>query len=552
MTETETTEGPDPHDERLFPLLTDDQRAAIADYADARSFAVGDVLFEQGVTDAPFIVLTSGRVEFFDRQPDGDRFINTLLPGTFIGDVAIFTGEPTIAACVAAEPSEALLMSRDDLRRLTADRPHVADLVLSTMSTRREWLEGHGYGQARVFGHRTSAAAFAVRDLLGRNSVPHRWVDVDADRDDAALLSSLGVGPDDLPVLVDSTAVLHRPSVDEVALHFGLRTTIEDVLHDVAVVGAGPAGLGAAVYGASEGLRTVVLDAFAPGGQAGTSSRIENYLGFPTGVSGTDLTRRATLQARRLGAVLSSAHEVSAVRPGDEGFVLDLSDGQHARARVVVVATGARYRRLDVPDIDRFDGAGVYYAASHTEAIQCAGEEVVVIGGGNSAGQAALHLARYADRVHLLIRRDDLRATMSAYLVDRVERSERVTVHTGTELTEVHGDQGLDAVTITSEGASDRIDTHAVFVMIGAIARSEAVADLVELDRNGFVLTGPDAEGRLGEQGRPDERHLLETTTRGVLAVGDIRCGSVKRVATAVGDGAMAVRFVHDLLGESP
>lgn len=210
---TDTSGGPDPRDERLFPLLTDDQRAAVAASAETREFAVGDVLFEQGVTDAPFIVLTAGRVEFFDRQPDGDRFINTLLPGTFIGDVAIFTGEPTIAACVAAEPSEALVMSRDDLRRLTADRPDVADLVLSTMSTRREWLEGRGYGQARVFGNRWSAEAFAVRDLLGRNQVPHRWVDVDADAEDAALLSSLGVRAEDLPVVVDSTAVLHRPDV---------------------------------------------------------------------------------------------------------------------------------------------------------------------------------------------------------------------------------------------------------------------------------------------------------------------------------------------------
>lgn len=259
--------------------------------------------------------------------------------------------------------------------------------------------------------------------------------------------------------------------------------------------------------------------------------------------------------------MLSSCHEVTAVRRADgvtdgeaAGFVLDLGDGQRARARTVVVATGARYRRLDVPDIDRFDGAGVCYAASHTEAVQCAGEQVFVVGGGNSAGQAALHLARYADRVHLLIRRDDLRATMSAYLVDRVERSDTVTVHPCTEVTGVHGDSGLDAVTITSatDGTSTRVDTHAVFVMIGATARSEAVADLVGRDRNGFVLTGPDAERRLRELGRPHTPQLLETTEPGVLAVGDIRCGSVKRVATAVGDGAMAVRFVHDLLDASP
>ncbi len=517
--------------------------------------------------DDTFFVLHSGRVEFFYRGPDGDRFINTLLPGTFIGDLSIFTGEPTIAACIAAEPSRALVMSREALRQLTADRPDVADLLLSTMIARREWLEGNGYGQSRVLGTRWSREAFAIRELLGRNLVPYRWVDVEAGASagsaeavgDSLLLDALGYTAGDTPVLVEGTSVLRRPDVEEVAGHFGLRAAVDGTDWDVAVVGGGPAGLAAAVYGASEGLSTVVFDAFAPGGQAGTSSRIENYLGFPTGLSGAELTRRAVLQARRFGAVLSSCHDVVRVERADPGragggFRLHVTDGQQLTARAVVVATGAEYRRLDAEDVDRFDGAGVYYAASYTEALQCAGEEAVVVGGGNSAGQAALHLARYAARVHLVVRGGDLGASMSAYLVDRITAAPSVEIHLRTRVSAFHGGQGLDAVTLETAGdggavTARRVETHAVFVLIGAVARSGAVRDLVATDRAGFLLTGPDAAAHLARAGGADGHDplLLETTEPGVLAVGDIRYGSTKRVATAVGDGAMAVRFVHEL-----
>lgn len=552
-------------------MIGSEQLDAIAERAVGRAYAAGDVLYEHGAREAPFIVLLSGRVEFFDRGPDGDRFVATLLPGTFIGDLDIFTGEPTLVACVAAEDSRALVMSRGDLRRLTADRPDVADLLLTTMITRRDWLEGNGYGQCRVLGTRWSREAFEIRELLGRNLVPHRWVDVSAPAGDTAsgghavLLEALGVAAADLPVLVEGMSVLRRPDLEAVAHHFGLRADIDGSRWDVAVVGAGPAGLAAAVYSASEGLSTVVLDAFAPGGQAGTSSRIENYLGFPTGVSGGELTRRAVLQARRFGALISSCHDVACVervdpdRPG-RGFRLKLADGQHLTAHVVVIATGAVYRRLDADGADRFDGAGVYYAASHTEAVQCTDEEAVVVGGGNSAGQAAMHLARYATRVHLVVRGDDLGATMSAYLVDRVRADPRISVQLRTRLTAFTGEDGLEGVTAVTAGPDGdsrtwRIATHAVFVLIGAAARSGAVRKLVATDRAGFLLTGPDAAAYLTNRpGDPSLAHhpqLLETTEPGVLAAGDIRCGSTKRIATAVGDGAMAVRFAHESIART-
>lgn len=557
--------APDPHDERLFPLLSADQLRVIAEAGTARRLRAGDVVFDHGARNAPFVVLTAGRLEFFDRNPDGDSFINELLPGTFVGDLSIFTGDPTLAECRAGIDSTVLILDMPGLREMTAQHPDLGDLLLSTMSLRREWLEGRGFGQARLFGTRSSKEAFGVRDLLARNLIPHRWMDTSLDPATAHALDALGLSADDLPVLVQGTIVLRRATVDGVASHLGLRADVDGELFDVAVLGGGPAGLAAAVYGTSEGLRTVVFDAFAPGGQAGTSSLIENYLGFPTGLPGSELAQRAVLQAQRFGAVLSSAHTVTAVRvleehraasigdrlPPGARFRLELSDGQSACARAVIVATGARYRRLEAEDVERFEGAGVYYAASHTEALQCADEVAVVVGGANSAGQAALNLAKFARQVHLVVRRPDLRETMSTYLVSRIEASPTISVHLGAQITAFRGADSLASVTLTrTDGAVEEIPTAAVFVLIGGAAATEAVADIVELDDRGFILTGQLAERRLRDLGRAPERppFLLETTCAGVFAVGDVRAEATRRVAAAVGDGSLAIRYVHDLL----
>jgi thioredoxin reductase (NADPH) len=539
----------DPDDRRLFPRLSEVQLGELAAVAECVSLASGDVLFEQGQRDTPFYVVESGAVDIFDRRPEGERYFTQCRAGTFIGDIAVFTGEPTIAAGAAAEPTALLAVAPAALRMFVVRSPELGDLVLRTMVARREWLRGHGYGHDRLIGSRWSSDAFAVRDLLQRNLVPFSWHALESDSECQALLSGLGVGADDCPVLIRHDSVLRHASVDGVADELGLRANVDGRTFDVVVVGAGPAGLASAVYAASEGLTTLVAERFAPGGQAGTSARIENYLGFPTGLSGAELSRRATLQARKFDAVVSSVHEVvqlsEANREGVRTVVL--RDGQSVRARYVVLASGADYRRLDVEDADRFEGSGVYYAATHSEAREVLGEDVVVAGGGNSAGQAAVSLTRYARTVHLVARRP-LDQTMSDYLIGQVAAA-NVVVWSGYDVTGLDGIDSLRAVTIRGDGGEHRLDATALFAMIGAEPRTAWMEGVVGLDESGFVLTGDDARSH------PDfARHwaidraplLLETTQPHVFAVGDVRSGSTKRVAAAVGDGALVVRSIHD------
>jgi thioredoxin reductase (NADPH) len=406
----------------------------------------------------------------------------------------------------------------------------------------------------RLIAARNSRRAFEVRDLLERNLLPVRWYDVDTDEESAKMLDWLGIPPSETPVLVHAKEVMRNPSAAQVARSLGLRADVDGERFDLVVLGAGPAGLAAAVYGGSEGLRTFVAEAWAPGGQAGTSTRIENYLGFPSGISGAQLTRNATLQARRFDAVLSSFHRVVELADGPEGMLrVDLDDGQHVLARSVVMATGARWRELEAEGIDRFRGAGVYHAAMPADAERCRDEDVIVVGGGNSAGQAAVHLATRARSVRIVVRGKALSATMSRYLIDRIERSPRIEVMTETEVTAVHGSSTVESASLRDRGA-DRIDsvaTTAVFVMIGAVPCTEAAVGMLALDPAGYLLCGNEAAGCEGHLNWPlsdREPYLLETVRPGVLAAGDVRAGATNRVAGAVGDGALAVRFVHDVL----
>jgi len=501
-------------------------------------------------------VIESGSVDFFDRRPEGDRYFAKCVAGTFVGDVAMFTGEPTIAACVAAELTSVFVMPRYRLRQLVAEAADLGDLILRTMTARREWLEGHGYGQVRLIGSRWSREAFGLRDLLQRNLIPFHWHELESDAESQMLLDALGVGREETPVLVRTQGVLRNPTVEAVADELGLRARVDGQTFDVVVLGAGPAGLASAVYAASEGLSTLVLEQHAPGGQAGTSARIENYLGFPTGLSGAELTQRATLQARKFGATLSSVHAgCRFIEPdGHDLRTLVLDDGQRVRARTVVLATGADYRRLTATDAERFEASGLYYAATHTEALQCAGEDVIVVGGGNSAGQAVVNVAARARSVHVVVRRP-LEATMSRYLVERIVRTDNVQILAGAEVRALHGQHELDSVTVADmrDGNARRLAAKAVYAMIGALPRTGALRGVVGLDEKGFVVTGdaarrhPDFAEHWGDCER--HPHLLETTRRRVFAAGDIRSGSTKRVASAVGDGAMAVRYVHQVLG---
>jgi thioredoxin reductase (NADPH) len=544
---------PDLGDEGLFPPLSEAKLERLAKMGSRRSFAEGEVLFEQGVRDAPFFVIERGAVDFFDRHP-GKEVWFARQDHSFIGDISMFTGEPTIAACIAAEPTDVIAFDRTKLRHMTAKWPEFAELVLRTMAARRAWLEQHGIGILRLIAPRGSNRAFQVRDLLERNLLPVRWFDVDADAESAELLRKLDIPRNETPVLVRNREVLRNPSPAQVARELGLRADVDGQRFDLVVLGAGPAGLAAAVYGASEGLRTFVAEAWAPGGQAGTSMRIENYLGFPTGITGTELARKATLQAQRFDAVLSSFHGAVEIVDGAEGTVrVDLDDGQHVLGRTVLVATGARWRALNAENVDRFTGAGVYSIASATDARRCAGQDVIVVGGGNSAGQAAVHLSREARSVRVVIRRDSLARTMSRYLLDRIERSSNIEVVPGTEVAAVQGNGTVDSVILraSENGQTQRVDAAAVFVMIGADPCTEAVGSLLAVDEAGYVLCGPAARKYDGYRSWPEngrEPYMLETVRPGVFAAGDVRSAATKRVASAVGDGALAVRFVHQLL----
>jgi thioredoxin reductase (NADPH) len=545
---------PDLSDQTVYPRLSDNKLAWLAKQGHRKSFAPGEVLYEHAVRDAPFYVLEHGLVEFVERKPGKDVHVAQADSGTFVGDIAAFTGEPTISACVAVEPTDVIAFSRPQLRDMVARWPEFGEHVFATLLARRAWHIESGHGVMRLIAGRDSRRAFEVRDLLERNLLPVRWYDADTDEESAQMLEWLGISREETPVLVHATNVMRNPSAAQVARNLGLRAEVDGERFDLVVLGAGPAGLAAAVYGGSEGLRTLVAEAWAPGGQAGTSTRIENYLGFPSGISGADLTQKATLQARRFDAVLSSFHRAVELATGPEGLVrVDLDDGQHVLGRCIVMATGARWRELRAEGVERFRGAGVYHAAMPSDAERARGEDVIVVGGGNSAGQAAVHLSTRARSVRVVVRGRSLKSTMSQYLVDRLERAKTIEILTETELTAVHGSAVVESATLRDnrDGSEHEVDVSAVFVMIGADPCTEAAQGMLALDAAGYVICGDgaaDCTGHLTWPLRDREPHLLETVRPGVFAAGDVRAGAANRVAGAVGDGAMVVRFAHDVL----
>jgi thioredoxin reductase (NADPH) len=547
----------DPDDPAMFPRLTQEQVDYLAEIGTQLTFARGDEVFAHGQRETPLFIVQDGAVDIIDQAPEGDRYFTQCQVGTFIGDLSMFTGEPTLAAGFAAGPTSLIALPPADVRRVVATAPaDLGDLLLRTMVARRDWLMGRGLGQQKLIGSRWSGEAFQVRELLERNLVPFTWHDLATDEESRILLEGLGIGEDECPVLIRSDDVIRQATVTSVADELGLRAQVNGQTFDVVVLGGGPAGLAAAVYASSEGLSTLVVERFAPGGQAGTSARIENYLGFPTGLTGSDLTRRATLQARKFGAVISSVHEASHVAEPETDRLrrIELTDGQNVQGRIVVLAPGADYRRLPAENADRFEGLGLYYAATHIEAQQCSAEDVVVVGGGNSAGQAVVKLAETAHQVHVVARRP-LEVAMSRYLIDQIADKSNVQVWTGCELRSLEGDEKLEVVVISGGGPDRRVETSAVFAMIGATPRSAGLVDFVGQDDKGFVVTGEDAArhpdvARHWNEAEEDRGPvLLECTRPGVFAIGDVRRGSTKRVAAAVGDGALVVRSIHAALG---
>ncbi len=412
----------------------------------------------------------------------------------------------------------------------------------------------------RVIGHRWSADGHRVRDFLARNLIPYRWLDIETDADAATLRQLSGAEAEPLPlVLLPDGTAMSRPTLTALAEKLGLHTHAVAETYDLIVVGTGPAGLASAVYGASEGLRTLLIEREAPGGQAGTSSRIENYLGFPVGLSGADLTRRGVAQARRFGAEILTPMEATELESRDGYHIITLSDGTRVASQALIVATGVQYRLLDVPGAERLSGAGLYYGAAMTEALGVQGQDVIVVGAGNSAGQAALHLARYARSVTLLVRGKSLEDSMSKYLIERIEEAENITVRAGASIAELHGGDSLEAVSVrdAASGEVTEVPARAVFVFIGASPRTEWLKDKLQLDAQGFIVSGPDLERQPGR--KPEgwwaerEPFWLETSIPGVFVAGDVRRASTKRIASAVGEGAMAVAFVHQhLKGPTP
>jgi thioredoxin reductase (NADPH) len=536
-----------------FPKLDDAQIAALERCVGVsiKRYRAGEKLFEVGDRDFKFFVIKSGEVEILDESGETPKTITIHRPGEFTGDVAHLTGRPSVVSAVARVDCEVYEVSAAGVREVLNRCPDLGDIILQAFIARRQLLRESGdFTGLRVIGSRYSQDTFRIRDFLAKNRVLFTWLDLEADPQVNQLLKQFGFTEADTPVVAwGRKLILRNPSNRELAEALGLRRPLEQAAYDLVVVGAGPAGLAAAVYGASEGLSTLVLERTAPGGQAGRTMRIENYLGFPTGISGGELAERAVLQANKFGARLPVATPVTGLTFDSAYPVLHLDGGETVTAKCLLISTGADYRLLAVEGCARFEGCGVYYAATPNEAQLCHGADVVVVGGGNSAGQAAVFLAGHARKVYLVIRGDNLYKDMSAYLARRVEETPNIEVLLNTEVRRLSGNSHLSSVEIVNNktGEVRTIACPALFSFIGAVPWSDWLPPEIEKDAKNFVRTGA-ALAQSPHWTLRRQPFLLETSRPGVFAAGDVRSGSVKRVASAVGEGAMAVMFVHEYL----
>lgn len=541
-----------PYRDMAFPRLDDAEIAALKTIGSTRRLLDGEPLFEAGSRGGGFFVVLAGAVEIIDRLGDEPRTVKLHEPGEFTGDIDILGRRRPVVSAVARGDTEVLHVPSAEIRRIISERPTLGETILKAFIARRTLLVESGFQGLRVIGMEHSREAFLIREFLARNQVPFTWIDVEAEPAVGELLERLGLTHDEMPAVVfGAGSLLRKPSIRALAEVIGLKRPLDGRAYDLVVVGAGPAGLAAAVYGSSEGLSTLVLDGVAPGGQANTSTKIENYLGFPTGISGADLMGRAVLQAQKFGAEFSTPSpatelDFSGLRPA-----VRIEGGERVVARCILIAAGADYRKLDVPERARFDSLGVYYAATQTELVSCLGSDVVVVGGGNSAGQAILFLAEHTRRVLVLLRGDDLSESMSSYLVDRIQAISNVEVLHHIEIRRMFGNRTLEAVEIenTRTGERRKVATPAVFSFIGAIPRTDWLPPHIETDAKGYILTGRRVAGS-SHWMLERAPSLLETSHPGVFAAGDVRLGSIKRVSSAVGEGAMAVKYIHEYLVE--
>lgn len=548
---------PNDRREQMFPTLTEVQIARIAPLGTRRAVRAGEMLFTQGDAEVPFFVIVSGRLQVFSPSDAGEVPIVVDQSGQFTGEVNMLSGRRALVSGRMLEDGEVLSVPSSGLRKLVGNDAELSELFMRAFILRRVGLISNHRGDVVLLGSRHSADTLRLQEFLTRNAHPYAYLDAETDPGAQAILERFAVRVDEVPILVcRGTKVLKNPSNGEVAECLGLNALInQTVLRDVVVVGAGPAGLAAAVYAASEGLDVLVVEANSPGGQAGSSSKIENYLGFPTGISGEALAARAYTQAQKFGANIAIARSATGINCDGHPYAIMLDDGSTVRARTVVLATGAQYRKLPLSDLARFEGAGVYYAASHVEAQFCVDCEVVVVGGGNSAGQAAVYLSGFARHVHILVRSSGLTETMSRYLTRRIEDSPHITVRPFTELEALEGRQTLERVRWRNSRTNEveTRDVPSAFLMTGAMPNTGWLKGCVLLDEKGFVRTGQElTREQLDSAGWRHGRapYLLETSRPGIFAVGDVRSGNVKRVASAVGEGSVCVQLVHKALTE--
>jgi len=536
-------------DPGAFRDLTAPELDEIAAFGVERAIAPGEMLFEAGDASYDLFVVLDGQVEVVNGTGPDAVVIVAYDRGGFVGELNLLTGQRRSLGCRVTQAGRVLVVSEEQFRRLMSGRPELAETIFNALLARREILRtGEGAQAIRIVGSRYSPEAMSLRSFAEHSHLAHTWIDVEEADDAEALLAGLQLQRDDIPAVITAMETLRRATPAIFAEHLGLTfSPTPGYIFDLVVVGSGPAGLAAAVYGASEGLRTVSLDSVTIGGQAGTSSRIENYAGFPNGISGEALTGRTAVQAMRLGARLNAPCEVVALR-SEAGFhVVTLADGSEIPTRAVIVASGARYQRLPLAELDRFEGAGVYYAATDLEVRVCGGTSVIVIGGGNSAGQAALYLAQNNCDVTIAVRRSGLEQTMSRYLIERIEIDPKIELVTGVEVDALAGEEHLERVTLVDRATDERqtLSCAGLFCFIGARPETAWLSDSVALDEDGFVLT----DRQLPEQGAGAIAALpFETSVPGGLAAGDVRHGSMKRVAAAVGEGSSAVRSVHERL----
>jgi thioredoxin reductase (NADPH) len=541
---TETTDG-------MFPKLDQEQIARLQPLGEEHRVAAGEIVFDQGDSEHGVFVVLEGSIELVSVINGHEEVLMVHGPGVFTGEVNQLSGRRSLVRCRARQPSRLLEISRANLQRIMQNDAALGEIFLRAFILRRVYLISHSVGDAVLIGSTNSADTLRLRGFLSRNGHPFTYLDVERDSDVQETLDHFGVKVTEIPVLIcRGELVLRNPSNAEAAVCFGLNEGIDEGgVYDLIVVGAGPSGLAAAVYGASEGLNVLVIESNAPGGQAGSSSRIENYLGFPMGISGQDLAARAFVQAEKFGAHIAVARSAAALKCARPPYALQLEDGGSVQSRSLIVATGVQYRKLKLANLAQFEGAGVYYGATSVEAQVCADQEVAIVGGGNSAGQAAIFLSTVAKHVYLLVRGPGLSETMSRYLISRIEACPEITLKTFTEIESLEGNGHLERThwRNTKTGEPHTCETKHLFLMTGACPNTTWLNGCVALDTKQFIKTGAEVGEKWPLQRPP---YLLETSLPGVFAVGDVRAGSMKRVAAAVGEGSMAVQFVHQVLAE--